>query len=125
MAQTALALAAATLAAAILNPAVTPATVDATICVPGWTQRERPRAGYVAALERAMLPADADPRDYVMDHVMPLGLGGHPSASANLRPQRIAEAAAKDIDERRLNRAVCAGRISLPAAQAQMRRIWP
>ena len=120
-----LALAVTVLIAAPLNPDVTPAMLSTTVCVAGWTARVRPRAAYVAALERAMLPAGADQRGYLMDHVMPLGLGGHPSAQGNLRPQLVDEALAKDVDERRLNRAVCAGRISLPDAQAEMRRLWP
>lgn len=109
----------------VLNPEVTPATLDVTVCVAGWTERARPRTSYVAALERAMLPAGADARAYVMDHVMPLALGGHPSDPANLRPQLVAEAKRKDVLERALARAVCAGRLSLPAAQARMRAAWP
>lgn len=112
-------------APAPLNPDVTPATQAATICTPGWTDSVRPRSSYVAALERAMLPAGADPRAFVMDHVMPLALGGHPSDPGNLRPQPVAEARAKDVLERALGRAVCSGRLSLPEAQARMRAAWP
>lgn len=113
------------LAALPLNPEVSPATLAATICAARWTEGIRPRSSYVAALERAQLPRGADPTAYVMDHVMPLSLGGHPSAATNLRPQLIADAKRKDLDERRLSRAVCAGRMTLGDAQAEMMRLWP
>lgn len=107
------------LAAALLNPAVTPATVDRTICRPGWTRGIRPPSSVTQRFERQHLPWGANPRAYVVDHRIPLSLGGHPGP-ANLQLQTVAAGKAKDRDERRLKSAVCHGRMSLGEAQRRM-----
>lgn len=58
---------------------------------------------------------------YEFDHLIPRELGGADDV-ANLWPQLWADARVKDREENRLHRAVCAGAVSLEAAQAQMRR---
>lgn len=108
-----------------LNPAVTPAAIDATICVPGWAASVRPASSYTRAFERRALQAGADPRGFVVDHQLPISLGGAPRDPANLRLQAVAAAKAKDLDERRLHRAVCSGRMGLEAAQDELLRRWP
>lgn len=64
-----------------------------------------------------------DRGQYIFDHLIPRELGGADDV-LNLWPQRYAEAKQKDRDENRLHKAVCAGTITLRAAQAEIRR-WP
>lgn len=113
------------LAALALNPAVSVASIDVTVCRPGWAASVRPPAAVTRRFERRALPAGADPRGFVVDHHIPISLGGAPADIANLRLQAVATARAKDVDERRLHRAVCAGRMRLEDAQDELRRLWP
>lgn len=62
----------------------------------------------------------ADRRRYEFDHLVPRELGGADD-ERNLWPQPLAEARVKDRQENALHRAVCAGTVTLTAAQAQMR----
>jgi len=57
------------------------------------------------------------PAAYEEDHFIPLELGGAPRDPGNLWPQPIKEAQRKNWWEVSLNRAVCAGRMTLSAAQ--------
>lgn len=54
---------------------------------------------------------------YELDHVVPLELGGHPRALANLKLQLWPEARVKDKLENRLNRLVCQGKMPLEEAR--------
>jgi len=58
--------------------------------------------------------------DYEEDHFIPLELGGHPTDPRNLWPQPIEQAHHKDQWELALNRAVCADRMTLSAAQRKI-----
>ncbi|MHB8732792.1 MAG: hypothetical protein ACYDAB_13490 [bacterium] len=103
-----------------LNPNVTQFNIGMTICVRGWTKTVRPPLAYTAKLKREQmrlrrLPGSA--ADYQEDHFIPLELGGHPTDPRNLWPQPIDQAHRKDRWEFGLNRAVCAGRMTLAAAQ--------
>ena len=62
-------------------------------------------------------------RGYIIDHLIPLELGGT-NAVANLRPQPRPESKRKDRDEDRLHDEVCSGQITLAAARAEMIRLW-
>jgi len=62
------------------------------------------------------------PRGYELDHLVPLELGGAPSAVANLWPEPIRLAERKDVRENLLHDEVCAGRLVLSVAQERMRR---
>jgi hypothetical protein len=62
----------------------------------------------------------ADRRTVEIDHLVPRELGGADSV-LNLWAQPLAEAKVKDHRENELRRAVCAGTITLTAAQAEMR----
>ena len=112
-----------------LNPQVTQANIAQTICVPGWTRSIRPPAEYTHQLKRRQIAERHLPgrlSDYEEDHLIPLNLGGHPTSPDNLWPQPIQEAQAKDKLEYALNRAVCAGRMTLAAAQQKIKepRNW-
>ena len=108
-----------------INPAVTQATIDQTICVPGWTKTVRPSARYTTRIKikliRELELDEALLTDFELDHRIPLALGGAPSDPRNLELQPWDEAPQKDAIEACLARAVCAGKITLDEAR---RRIW-
>ena len=106
-----------------LNPAVTQATIDTTICVPGWTRTVRPPVSFTNRVKRAQLPVGADLKAFEEDHLMPLALGGAPRELANLRPVPWPVAKRHDRDEVRLHDEVCDGEVTLAAARAEMSRI--
>ena len=102
-----------------VNPLVTQSNIGATICVRGWTRAIRPPLAYTAHLKREQMRErhlPGVPDDYQEDHFIPLDLGGHPTDPRNLWPQPIEQAHRKDQWESGLNRAVCAGRMTLAAA---------
>jgi hypothetical protein len=109
-----------------LNPRVTQRTIEATVCVAGWTRTVRPPVSYTNALKRRQIAAlgyrDPDPADYEEDHLVPLELGGNPTSPRNLWPEPRAQAAASDPVENRLHRRLCAGELTLRAARAQIVR---
>ncbi len=65
----------------------------------------RPPREVTDAIKRRLvngLPGSS--QDYELDHLILLGLGGHPTSSNNLWLQNWPEAAIKDRDELRLHR---------------------
>lgn len=96
----------------------------ATMCAYGYTARVRDvseatkRAIYAAyGIERHY------PGEYEIDHLIPLDIGGS-NARANLWPQPAPAYHVKDRLEARLGREVCAGRVSLRAAQQAIAANW-
>jgi hypothetical protein len=67
-----------------LNPDVTQANINSTICVAGWTATVRPPASYTSKLKKIQLPPDANPKAYEEDHIVPLACGGSPTEPTNL-----------------------------------------
>lgn len=106
-----------------LNSAVTQATVGETICRRGWAQSVRPSSAWSSKVKRSQLPAGASMRDWVLDHVMPIELGGAPKDVANLRIVPVVRAKADDKEEDRLHRSVCDGSMTLAAARVKMSEI--
>ncbi len=113
-----------------LNPAVTPASIDATICSMGWTRTIRPPQSYTAPLKRALMQAYGagdDPGAFELDHLVPLELGGAPADAMNLWPEAHEMdpgSYEKDGFENFLRRRVCARELSLGEAQQQMATDW-
>lgn len=110
-----------------LNPAVTQATIKQTICVSGWTKTVRPPVSYTDQLKRQQMAAEhltASPSAYEEDHRMALALGGAPKDPMNLSPELGASPNPKDGDEDRLHVEVCAGRMTLAAAQQVLVAKW-
>jgi hypothetical protein len=108
----------------VLNPAVTEATIRATICVRGWTRTVRPPTSYTNDLKRRQMreyAAPGTPHDYQEDHLISLELGGDPVDPRNLWPQPRPWAERVDRTENELNEAVCSGRLTL--AEAQVREV--
>jgi hypothetical protein len=111
------------------NPAVTPATVETTICKEEWTATVRPPERVTEAEKRASVGAYGDYagrrlRAYEYDHLVPLELGGAVNDPRNLWPQRGASPNAKDHLERKLNDLVCRGQLGLRSAQQQIATDW-
>jgi hypothetical protein len=120
-----------------INPAVTQATIGSTICVSGWTATVRPPSAYTTDLKRQQIVAYGygDPKlaDYEEDHLISLEIGGAPRDPKNLWPEpytvklsdgRPVGARVKDLIENRLHDLVCAGRMSLAAAQHEIATDW-
>ncbi len=100
------------------------AATAAQICTLGYARRHRkvPYRIRDAVYARYGLPRGTR-RGYVIDHLVPLELGGRNDV-ANLWPQTRADARRKDRDENRLHDAVCAGSLSLADARKQMLARW-
>jgi len=135
-----------TLTPGATNPAITQATIAATICSPNWsTKTIRPPASYTTTLKRQQLGAaryvDKTPSHYEEDHLISLELGGNPRDPKNLWPEmwgtlaqpltsrgpfptELVGAKAKDAVENALHREVCTGTLALQAAQAIIATDW-
>ena len=111
-----------------LNPAVTQATIEMTICVSGWTATIRPPSSYTSPLKVEQLAAfgyaDQNPKDYEEDHRVPLELGGAPRDTSNLSPERGASPNPKDSAENSARAEVCAGRATLQQEQIAFISRW-
>ena len=106
----------------VLNAAVTPATIRATICRRGWTRTVRPPTDYTNALKRKqmrMYDEHGPPSAYQEDHLISLELGGDPTDPRNLWPEPYPRASAVDQVENDLNDQVCSGVLSLETAQVK------
>src|SRR4051794_1537573 len=79
-----------TLTPGVLNPAVTQASIGATICRHGWTRTVRPPVFYTNGLKRRGLRAyglTGGLSNYQEDHLISLELGGSPTDPRNLWPE--------------------------------------
>jgi hypothetical protein len=113
-----------------LNPAVTQANIQTTVCAHGWTATIRPPASYTNRLKRQQLAAmglTIDPRTVEEDHRVPLEIGGNPTSPLNLWPEIWTGpqgAHAKDQLENATHRALCRGQITLDQARAVFLGDW-
>lgn len=110
------------------NPAVTQATISATICTSGWTATIRPSTSITNKIKKEAIAAYGDyagatPGNYELDHLISLELGGAPDAIANLWPEKGLHNA-KDPVENAAKRAVCAHQITLTDAQHAIATNW-
>ncbi|NBH07611.1 hypothetical protein [Amycolatopsis sp. SID8362] len=113
------------------NPDVTQSTIDSTICVSGWTATIRPSTTYTNGLKKQGIIdygySDTSMSDYEEDHFLPLELGGAPKDPLNLWPEPHSgdeNAYTKDSVENAVKKAVCAGQVTLSAAQNAMLDNW-
>ncbi|MBV6700489.1 hypothetical protein [Kitasatospora aureofaciens] len=117
------------------NPDVTQATIDDTICVPGYSTSIRPPSSYTTKLKIQQIAeygyADTDTSSYEEDHFIPLSLGGHPTDPHNLWPQpqyptgpNGQTSRDKDTVEYKLYRAVCNHQVDLVPAQQAIVTDW-
>jgi cytochrome c-type biogenesis protein CcmH/NrfF len=111
-----------------LNPVVTAETIDKTICIGGYTTHLRPGSDFVSDMkdklgrERGLGPEIAGAM--ILDHVVPLCLGGPPADPSNLQLQDLAESKRKDRIELKLCCLVCSGQLPLAEAQAAIAEDW-
>jgi hypothetical protein len=110
------------------DPALTPGAIltqdEKIVCKTGYTAGVRavPAEAKVLVFRRYGVPPAAE-RDYVIDHFIPLELGGA-NDIANLWPQRWPYDRQKDAVESYLYFEVCNGRMALPDAQAAIAEDW-
>jgi hypothetical protein len=110
----------------VIDPAVTQADIQSTICVFGYTSAVRPPEGQTEAFKSGQAYpayglAAATPGE--LDHLVPLELGGANDA-ANLWPEAGPVPNPKDSVEDTLHRAVCDGQVGLARAQRAIARDW-
>jgi hypothetical protein len=109
-----------------VDPAVTQATIDSTICRSGYTEGVRPpesqttHAKYDVVYPAYHVP-DRDSGE--LDHLVSLELGGSNDIT-NLWPEVGPLPNPKDKVENALHRAVCDGRVRLAAAQRAIAINW-
>lgn len=116
-----------------LNPAVTQANIDSTICVKNWTDTIRPDTRYTNAIkydQMAFLNIRwEDRKKYEEDHWIALSIGGAPKDKFNLvLIPYFGKCNANDKNrlEGVLHRMVCAKprQITLARAQHEMQHDW-
>ena len=104
-----------------VNPMVTQANINRTICVPGYTKTIRPPESITEPEKLASMAAygysGRSPSDFEYDHLVSLELGGAVNDPRNLWPESGASPNPKDSVEDALHRMVCDGQ--MPLAQAQ------
>lgn len=101
-----------------------PSATAAQVCTPGYGRAHR-HVTYVLRdriYDRDGLPRGAR-RRYVIDHRIPLEIGGNNDPS-NLFAQTRSEASRKDRLENRLHSEVCSGRATLTAARSEILDQW-
>jgi hypothetical protein len=104
----------------VVNPDVTQANINSTICVRGWTKTVRPPTSYTNGLKAKQMReygVGGSASDYQEDHLISLELGGHPTDPRNLWPEPYPRASDVDSIENELNARVCSGELSLDEAQ--------
>ena len=109
------------------DPAITSANARQIVCRMGYTSTIRPTREWSHGVKVRLLAEQHLPgqiKDYELDHLIPLNIGGAPRDPANLWLQRWDEARAKDDDELELYHAVCSGRMTLEQAQRRMLDKW-
>lgn len=109
-----------------IDPAVTQADIRSTVCKKGWTTTVRPPESQTERFKYDVAyPAYRTPQSKrtELDHLVPLELGGSNDAT-NLWPESPPTPNPKDKVENALNHAVCAGRVSLAAAQRAIAADW-
>ena len=115
----------------LLNPAVTPETVQKTICVPAYAASVSPSAAEDRTVTHQLMQRSGNDTalsaSFALDRRVPVELGGNPTERANLQllewggeygMQR------KQALVRRLLLNVCEGRMSLRDAQAAIYPDW-
>jgi len=114
----------------VLNHNVTQDNIEDTICKSGFTKTIRPPTKYTTPLEIELMKSygfTGDRKDFELDHLISLQLGGHPKDVKNLWPEPYKtefNAHIKDTFENYLKRQICNGSMSLSDAQKQIATDW-
>lgn len=116
-----------------IDPRVTQANIQSTICRRGgYTSSVRPPVSYTEPLKFSGIKlynySDKKVSDYEEDHLIPLEIGGNPTDPKNLwpEPHHIGNwgAYVKDNLENKLHDLVCSGRLGLGTAQQAIATDW-
>ena len=107
------------------DPAVTQANIATTICTSGYTATVRPPTSATDKAKKTLYTAYGVPTGTVseLDHLVSLELGGSNDV-ANLWPEVGKVPNPKDSVENALHKAVCAGKVTLTAAQQAIANDW-
>lgn len=116
----------------VTNPDITEANYKDTICNPAWSTKSiRPSTSYTGPLKLQQIAeygyVDTASKDYELDHLISLELGGNPKDPKNLWPESYnttPNAHDKDKVENFLHKEVCSGIISLTEAQKEVSTNW-
>lgn len=103
----------AVLADGMTNPSVTQNNIGATVCTAKYTLTIRPTSSYTQAWERTA----GGNEQTVVDHIIPLCAGGHPSDYGNYQLQKKSTSYRKDAVEKRVCKLLCDYKITLKEAQ--------
>jgi hypothetical protein len=112
------------------DPSVTQADIHSTICTAGYSTKVRPPVSVTEPIKRMEMRAyglSVPLAAVELDHLVALSDGGAPVSIANLWPESRQEfpgAAEKDQLEDYVHQRVCAGAMSLAAAQEAMATNW-
>lgn len=113
-----------------VDPSVTQANIDATICRPGYARSVRPSYAITGSIKHRLMSAEhpGEPMaDYELDHLIPISIGGAPLNRRDLWLQRRrgqANAGDKNGLAYVLWRLVCEHRVPLVTAQRDISRDW-
>lgn len=111
-----------------LNPAVTIKTIYETIGVNGWATTQRPTGWRRVNLRRKVLKRyglSILARGYVVDHLIPIECGGHPTSLANMWPTNdMAANHAKDLIENRARHQILSGERDLNVVRLLFAADW-
>lgn len=109
---------------------VTQQNIKNTICKPGYTKTVRPPVSYTEPLKIKIMKSygiKGPLKDYELDHLIPLEVGGSPTDVKNLWPEPWHgnnTAAEKDKFENYLHAQICSGNMKLQEAQNEMAGNW-
>ncbi len=107
------------------DPSVTQANIATTICKSGYTATVRPPSSSTDKAKKSLYTAYGVPTGTVseLDHLVSLEIGGSNDV-ANLWPEVGKIPNPKDSVENALHKAVCAGKVTLAAAQQAIATNW-
>ena len=118
---------------------VTQANIAKTICTDEWDDQNRPSASFMTPTKTKQIAVYGYStyaiENFELDHLVPIELGGDPTAIPNLWPEpwearqerlvpRGWGAETKNALENKLHRAVCAGELPLAEAQRAVAGDW-
>lgn len=113
-----------------VNPKIEQKDIKNTICDDGYLAKVQPSKDYMAKIKLDRLKAygiKEDPDNYELDHLIPIELGGNPTAIENLWPQLITGpkgSRAKNGREQELHKQVCSGERGLRLTQSAIASDW-
>lgn len=129
--------------AGLPDPACTPGASDptvrtdnlrTTVCISGYSKNHRPAEAVTGPIKRERMTAygfgDRRLSDFELDHLIPISLGGSPTATANLWVEfndhpNSSDQNSKDTLEQVLFGQLCAGRVGLDEARRAIAADWP